>query len=108
MPHCLFYFSNGNKQIKLMAFYTHTILLALPDNIGYHTYYSMDDFDVLIDVIPLDGEGNYPFYTNARYKEIKCIEKLKFNLVIVIIYIYHIAYAIIAFGPSFYKLLQIY
>jgi hypothetical protein len=40
---------------------THTILLALPNNIGYHTYYSMDDFDVLIDVIPLDGEGNIHF-----------------------------------------------
>jgi hypothetical protein len=100
MFHCLFYFSNGNKQIKLRLS-THTILLALPNSIGYHTYYSMDDFDVLINVIPLDGEGNYPFYTNARYKEIKCTEKLKFNLEIVIIYIYHITYAIIAFGPSF-------
>jgi hypothetical protein len=60
MPHCLFYFSNGNKQIKLRLS-THTILLALPNNIGYHTYYSMDDFDVLIDVIPLDGEGNIHF-----------------------------------------------
>ena len=42
----------------------------------------MDDFDVLIDIILLDSEGNYQFYTKSRYKEIKCIEQLIFSLVV--------------------------
>jgi hypothetical protein len=73
MPHCLFSFNNRNKQINLRAYYK--ILLDL---IIFVTIPAIECMIVMfrIDVIRLYDEGNYPFYTKDRYREIKCIEKI--------------------------------